>query len=75
MKRLLFAGMLVLVTTAAQAQTTAADQYNHPEGAYTTLGPAGAGVYRESAPRDTHSTAGKVVSHRRTVGIRKPRAD
>ena len=38
MKRLIFAGMLVLITTAAQAQ------------AYTTLGPAGAGGYRRGTP-------------------------
>jgi hypothetical protein len=40
MKRLIFAGMLVLITTAAQAQ------------AYTTLGPAGAGGYRSGTQRD-----------------------
>jgi hypothetical protein len=43
MKRLIFAGMLVLITTAAQAQ------------AYTTLGPAGAGGYRSGAQRDNES--------------------
>jgi hypothetical protein len=44
MKRLIFAGMLVLITTAAPAQT------------YTTLGPAGAGGYRSGAQRDNTST-------------------
>jgi Spy/CpxP family protein refolding chaperone len=49
MKRLIFAGMLVLITTAAQAQA-----------AYTTLGPAGAGGYRSSTQRDNYSTTGNV---------------
>jgi hypothetical protein len=44
MKRLLFAGMLVLATTAAQAQNTASNPNSHPVQAY--IGPAGAGVYR-----------------------------
>jgi hypothetical protein len=48
MKRLIFAGMLVLITTAAQAQ------------AYTTLGPAGAGGYRSGTQRDNYSTPGNV---------------
>jgi hypothetical protein len=46
MKRLIFAGMLVLITTAAQAQ------------AYTTLGPAGAGGYRSGTQRDDYSATG-----------------
>jgi hypothetical protein len=48
MKRLIFAGMLVLITTAAQAQ------------AYTTLGPAGAGGYRSGTQRDNYITTGDV---------------
>jgi hypothetical protein len=40
MKRLIFAGMLVLIMTAPQAQ------------AHTTLGPAGAGTYRNGTQRD-----------------------
>ena len=57
MKRLIFAGMLVLITTAAHAQ------------AYTTLGPAGAGGYRSGAQGDNHGTtpvafAKSVVSKR-----------
>ena len=39
---------------------------------YTTLGPAGAGVYRES-PQRNNSATGNVVSHPRTIGTRKLR--
>jgi len=53
MKRLIFAGMLVLITTAAQAQ------------AYTTLGPAGAGGYRSGTQRDNYSTTGNVPPNTR----------
>jgi hypothetical protein len=53
MKRLIFAGMLVLITTAAQAQ------------AYTTLGPAGAGGYRSGTQRDSYSTTGDVPPNTR----------
>lgn len=69
MKRSLFAGMLVLATTAAQAQNTASNPNSHPVQAYTSIGPAGAGVYRESTQRNT----GNVVSHTRTVSTRKLR--
>ena len=53
MKRLIFAGMLVLITTAAHAQ------------AYTTLGPAGAGGYRSGTQRDSYSTTGDVPPNTR----------
>jgi hypothetical protein len=46
MKRLIFAGMLVLIATAAHTQ------------AYTTLGPAGAGGYRSGTQRDIYSDTG-----------------
>jgi hypothetical protein len=69
MKRSLLAGMLVLATTAAQAQNTASNPNSHAVQAYTTLGPAGAGVYRES----TQPNTGTVVPHTRSVGTRKPR--
>jgi hypothetical protein len=49
MKRLLFAGTLVLATTAAQAQNTTSNPNSHPVQAYTSIGPAGAGAYRESS--------------------------
>ena len=56
MKRLIFAGMLVLIITAAQAQ------------AYTTLGPAGAGGYRSGTQRDNYSTTGNVPPNTRRRG-------
>jgi hypothetical protein len=62
MKRLIFAGTLVLIATFAQAQNTASNPNSHPVQAYTTLGPAGAGVYRES-PQRNNSATGNVVSH------------
>jgi hypothetical protein len=58
MKSLIFAGMLVLITTAAQAQ------------AYTTLGPAGAGGYRSGTQRDNHSATGNVPPDARRHGPR-----
>jgi hypothetical protein len=73
MKRLIFAGMLVLITTAAQAQDTGPNQNSHPQQAYTTLGPAGAGVYRSGTPRDNYSTTAKVNPHTGAVGMRNPR--
>ena len=51
MKRLIFAGMLVLITTAAQAQ------------AYTTLGPAGAGGYRSGTPLAPISAAAHATAN------------
>jgi hypothetical protein len=72
MKRLIFAGTLVLIATFAQAQNTASNPNSHPVQAYTTLGPAGAGVYRES-PQRNNSATGNVVSHPRTIGTRKLR--
>ena len=57
---------------AAQAQNTASNPNSHPVQAYTTLGPAGAGVYRESPQRSNNAT-GKVVSRTRSVGTRKLR--
>jgi hypothetical protein len=41
--------------------------------AYTTLGPAGAGTYRESTQRDNYSTTGKANPHIGTVGARNQR--
>jgi hypothetical protein len=46
MKRLIFAGLLVLITTAAQAQ------------AYATLDPTGAGGYRSGVQRDIYRATG-----------------
>jgi hypothetical protein len=53
MKRLILAGMLVLITTAAQAQGTGSNPSSHPvQDPYTTLGPAGAGGLCAAAPAD-----------------------
>jgi hypothetical protein len=78
MKSLILAGTFVLTATAAQAQYlgTESNPNSHPVRAYTTAGPAGAGVYREerlptnpnSAQIDKSGTRGKVA-----VGARNPR--
>ena len=73
MKRLIFAGMLVLMTTAAQAQDTGPNPNSHPQQAYTTLGPAGAGVYRSGTQRDNYSTVANVKPRAGAVGTRNPR--
>jgi hypothetical protein len=73
MKRLIFAGMLVLIGTAAPAQDTGQNPNSHAQQAYTTLGPAGAGVYRSGMPRDNYSTAANVKPHAGAVGTRNPR--
>jgi hypothetical protein len=52
MKKLILACSLLLAATGAQAQGTGSNPNSHPVQAYTTLGPAGAGVYRESTQRD-----------------------
>jgi hypothetical protein len=78
MKKLILAGTFALATSAAQAQYlgTQSTPNSHPVRAYTTAGPAGAGVYREeplqtnpnSMQIDKSGTRGKVV-----VGARTPR--
>jgi len=70
MKKLILACSLLLAATGAQAQGTGS---NPPVQAYTTLGPAGAGVYRESTQRDNYSTTGNANPHTGTVGARNPR--
>jgi hypothetical protein len=49
MKKLILAGTFVFAATAALAQYlgTESNPNSHPVRAYTTAGPAGAGVYRE----------------------------
>ena len=49
MKNLILAGTFVFVATAAQAQYPGAESNpnSHPVRAYTSAGPAAAGVYRE----------------------------
>jgi hypothetical protein len=72
-KKLILAGFLLLAATGAQAQGTGSNPNSHPVQAYTTLGPAGAGTYRESTQRDNYSTTGKPNLPTGTVGQRNPR--
>ena len=73
MKKLILACSLLLAATGAQAQGTGSNPNSHPVQAYTTLGPAGAGTYRESTQRDNYSTTGNANPHIGTVGARNPR--
>jgi hypothetical protein len=78
MKKLILAGTFVFVATAAQAQTLGTDSNpnSHAVRAYTSAGPAAAGVYREeplqtnpnSTQADKSGARAKV-----TVGARNPR--
>jgi hypothetical protein len=71
MKRLILAGTLVLITTAAQAQGTGSNPSSHPvQGPYTTLGPAGAGSYVQP-PQQTNPN-GHQVKRERSRGTKKP---
>jgi hypothetical protein len=71
MKQVILAAALAIVATAAQAQGT--NPNNAPGQAYTTLGPAGAGVYRNGTQRDDYRTTGKANPHTGAVGTRNPR--
>jgi hypothetical protein len=78
MKHLILAGTFVLAASAAQAQYP--DMESNPNGrpvrAYTTAGPAGAGVYREEPlPTNPSSVQTDKSGTRRKVaaGARKPR--
>jgi hypothetical protein len=78
MKNLILAGTFVLAATAAQAQTlgTGSNPNSHPVRAYTTAGPAGAGVYREEPlPSNSNSMLTDKSGTRRKVaaGARNPR--
>jgi hypothetical protein len=55
MKNLILACSLLLAATGAQAQGTGSNPNSRPVQAYTTLGPAGAGMYRESTQPDNYS--------------------
>jgi hypothetical protein len=72
MKKLILTCSLLLAATGAHAQGTGSNPNSHPVQAYTTLGPAGAGTYRESTQRDNYSTTGKANPHIGTVGARNP---
>jgi|HubBroStandDraft_2_1064218.scaffolds.fasta_scaffold985227_1 hypothetical protein len=73
MKKLILACSLLLAASGAQAQGTVSNPNGHPVQAYTTLGPAGAGTYRESTQRDSYSATGKANPRTGTVGARNPR--
>ena len=73
MKKLILACSLLLAAAGAQAQGTGSNPNSRPVQAYTTLGPAGAGTYREITQRDNYSTTGKANPHTGTVGARNPR--
>ncbi len=49
--------------------------YGRLDSAYTTLGPAGAGVYRTGTPRDNYSTTAKVKPNTGAIGTHNPRHD
>ena len=72
MKKLILACSLLLAAAGAQAQGTGSNPNSHPVQAYTTLGPAGAGAYRDSTQRDNYSATGNVISRTRTAGTRNP---
>jgi hypothetical protein len=71
MKKLILAGTFVLAATAAQAQYlgTGSNPNSHPVRAYTTAGPAGAGVYREE-PLQTNPNSTRADKTAR--GARQP---
>jgi hypothetical protein len=72
--KIILACSLPLAATGAQAQGTGSNPNSRPVQAYTTLGPAGAGVYRDSTPRDNYSTSGNVSPHTGAVRTRNPRS-
>ena len=67
MKKLVFTAALLLAASGAQAQGTGSNPNNHPGQAYTTLGPAGAGVYR-TTQSDNYSATGN--ANRNTGAVR-----
>jgi len=60
MKKLIFIGALLFAATGVQAQGTGSSPNGHPVQAYTTLGPARAGVYRNDTQRDSYSATDNV---------------
>jgi hypothetical protein len=77
MKKLILAAAFasatfVLAATAAQAQSvgTGSNPDSHPVRAYTTAGPAGAGVYREETlPTNPNSVQADKKGTRRKVAV------
>ena len=72
MKHLILAGTFVFVATAAQAQYLGAESNpnSHAVRAYTTAGPAAAGVYREE-PLPTNSSSTQQTRHARQASHRR----
>jgi hypothetical protein len=73
MKKLVLTGSLLLAASGVQAQGTGSNQHNHPDQAYTTLGPAGAGVYRSGTQREIYSATGNVNRNSGSGSARNPR--
>jgi hypothetical protein len=73
MKKLILACSLLLAATSAEAQGTGSNPNGPPTQAYTTLGPAGAGVYRSGTQRDTYGATRNVKPATGAVGARNPR--
>jgi hypothetical protein len=67
MKKLIFIGALLFAATGVQAQGTGSSPNSHPVQASTTLGPAGAGVYRNGS----YSATDNVKPNTGAVGTRK----
>ena len=72
MKKLILAGTFVFVATAAQAQYPGAESNpnSHPVRAYTSAGPAAAGVYREE-PLPTNPNSAQQKRHARQASHRR----
>ena len=72
MNKLILAGTFVFVATAAQAQYlgTEANPNSHPVRAYTSAGPAAAGVYREE-PVQTNPNSTQQKRRARQAGHRR----
>jgi hypothetical protein len=78
MKKLILAGSFVFAATAAQAQSLGTDSNPNSRQvrAYTSAGPAGAGVYREE-PLQTNPNGAQAdkygIRHKVAAGARNPR--
>jgi hypothetical protein len=72
MKKLILAATFALAATAAQAQYlgTESNPNGHPVRAYTSAGPAAAGVYREE-PLQTNPSSSQQKRHARQASHRR----
>jgi hypothetical protein len=64
---------VLIAARSHRSQGTGSNPNSRSVQAYTTLGPAGAGTYRESMLRGNYSTTGKAKPHTGTVDARNPR--